>query len=572
VEQKRLQAENLDLSRRLREKQTWDALRERVSKRLQQVTRLDGISGRPDELETLGKLKERLLRTLADGLEAGGASLATRGSRGSELVVLQSTGRGWRKTHADVDDSDLLKVVRGALAADPDDPAVVAVPLRVGSATVGALALARRDGGVSEAWRALLVHVARDAAVGIHNSCVFYEVRKEHARTEHELKLAQQIQSGLLPERVPQVPGLRLRTLTRGARRVSGDFYGFTRGYDGALGIYVGDVAGKGAPAALIMALSTNVFRELAKQLHEPGEVLTRANRTLTGYLGKGPSFVTAIQVLIRPQHQELCFARAGHEPPLLYRAGSGEVVRPEARGAVLGMFDNVQFDGSKLRLSAGDVLVLYTDGVIDAAAPNGERFGVQRLEQLIQRSAPGGAENVIQVYRDAHRRFVGKAPLRDDLTLVVVEVGFAGWEELAVPGTRDASNRAKAQLYEFMEGLGLDASTFQDLKFVVKEAFQDLKFVVKEAVNNALEHGNRWDHNKRLRLSWRADADALRIKVGDAGQGFDPSVLPDPTAPEHVFRPRGRGVYMMRRILDELHFSDLGNEVELVKRLRPCP
>ena len=97
---------------------------------------------------------------------------------------------------------------------------------------------------------------------------------------------------------------------------------------------------------------------------------------------------------------------------------------------------------------------------------------------------------------------------------------------------------------------------------------FQDLKFVVKEAVQNAIEHGNQGDPRKALSLSWRLSDASLCICVSDSGPGFDPSVLPDPTADQNLFKPRGRGIYLLRKMMDEVSFNDRGNTLEMVKNL----
>jgi len=559
MEEKRLKAENRELSQKLKEGEATARVHENARRRLGEISRLALLAQPGREDDGLKGLEERVLRTAGEALEAEAAALAVAHEGGYSVLSLGLESPTWVRTQKLERDADPMVAALEAVSSPDGQAGLLACPIANGSRVVGALALARRSRAFSDGERQILESLCGDAAVALENAQLFRDMHEEFSRTEQELKLASRIQQGLLPARPPQMPRLRIRTLTRGARRVSGDFLGFTRGFDGCLGVFVGDVAGKGMPAALLMAMATHVFRELGKRRHAPEDVLAEANSTLADYLGRGVTYVTAIHALINPRRHEMVFAQAGHERPLVYRAATGAVEMLEATGTVLGMFPRARFEPRKARLDKGDVLVLITDGVVDATDRSGCQFGHERLKATIALNGSGGAPAVMAAIEGEIDRFVGGSPPRDDITLVAVEMGYEGWEEVVSTGARDAANSAKAVLYDYVEGLGLE-----------RAAFDDVKFVIKEAVQNAIEHGHRGDARKTFKLAWRADEDQLVIRVIDSGPGFCPADLPNPTAAANAFKPRGRGVFLMRRMMDEVSFNAAGNEIELVKSLTP--
>jgi serine phosphatase RsbU (regulator of sigma subunit) len=207
-------------------------------------------------------------------------------------------------------------------------------------------------------------------------------------RLEAELSAARKIQQGLLPREMPSLPGWRFTAIWQPAREVSGDFYDFLTLPDGKLGIVIGDVTGKGMPAALVMATTRSVLHAvtgsilaLQNQQVGPGWLLSQVNDLLVKDM---PSmmFVTCLILFLDPTNGTGTFANAGHCLPYQYNLGGAKVLK--ARGMPLGLLPGKTYDESPLNLEVGDSLLLYSDGLIEAHNPVGEMFGMERLGTIL--------------------------------------------------------------------------------------------------------------------------------------------------------------------------------------------
>jgi phosphoserine phosphatase RsbU/P len=239
---------------------------------------------------------------------------------------------------------------------------------------------------------------------------------------EQELRIAREIQLSLLPS-CPVAPGWTFDAKYLAAREVSGDFYDFLyhRMDSGRLELVIGDVTGKGVPAALMMATSRAVLRAEAQHAESPAEVLTQANRILTeDRLAR--LFLSALHAAIDTRTGVVTYANAGHDRPLLIRAG-GDHSELDAPGVILGAFRRISLVDCVIQLGPGDTLILYTDGVTEARNRAGELFGDERLLDAAVAGGRGGdAAAVSRTILDAVTEFTGGAPQADDLTLVVVQ------------------------------------------------------------------------------------------------------------------------------------------------------
>ena len=240
---------------------------------------------------------------------------------------------------------------------------------------------------------------------------------------EEELRIARQIQLSLLPA-CPVAPGYTFDAKYLPAREVSGDFYDFLYHAlpEGRLELVIGDVTGKGIPAALMMAHSRAVVRAEALRAESPAELLVQANRILTGdHMAR--LFLSALYARLDISSGLVTYANAGHDHPLLIRGGSGEVHELDAPGVILGAFRRIQLEDCLVQLAPTDTLVFYTDGVTEARNGSGELFGDERLVEAARRGARAGdALAVSRTILDALSAFTERAPQADDLTLVVVQ------------------------------------------------------------------------------------------------------------------------------------------------------
>ncbi len=302
---------------------------------------------------------------------------------------------------------------------------LVGVPLSVHGRVVGILFAAKlEDHAFDEDERSLLEAFANQAAVAVHNAQLVRE-SLEKERLEQELRVAHEAQMKLLPKSMPEVPGVEIDAVSIPANEVGGDYYDFFDLGD-RLGLVVGDVSGKGPQAAFYMAEVKGIIEALSRIYASPRELLIRVNETLYHTLDR-QAFVTLIYAVIDPQLRRLVFSRAGHTP-VLYASANGAVPRYlEPPGLGLGLDRGELFKKviteEHVELKPGDVLVFYTDGVIEARDTTQTEFDEERLLELVSSTDCTSSHELKEHIVEEVRKFVGDAKVHDDLTLVVVRV-----------------------------------------------------------------------------------------------------------------------------------------------------
>lgn len=300
-------------------------------------------------------------------------------------------------------------------------PLELAVPVRQNRQTLGALTVYRPlDAEPFSALDAELLELfANQAAIAIENARL-YALAVEKGRMDGELNAARDVQHSLLPPRAPRVRGYQLAGLWHPAREVSGDFYDFIPVADRKWGLAIGDVSDKGMPAALFMASARSVLRASAGSAITTAGVMERANRAISLDATRG-MFVTLFFGVLDPAAHRFSYVNGGHNPPLWWRAGTGQIELLSGRHIALGIVADQPFGSHDITLDPGDVLVLYTDGVTEATTLQNELFGEQRLNDLVRAHAHASATEMVQAIDDAIRNFTGNRPLSDDVTVVVV-------------------------------------------------------------------------------------------------------------------------------------------------------
>jgi serine phosphatase RsbU (regulator of sigma subunit)/Flp pilus assembly protein TadD len=246
-------------------------------------------------------------------------------------------------------------------------------------------------------------------------------------RMEHELELARKVQLSLLPNAAPGVPDLDIASLCLPALEAGGDYFDYFRLGERRLGIAIGDVTGKGMPAAIYMTLAKGILKSYATPDASPRDVLSRANRLVYETFSRG-SFISMIYAVIDSERRTLTYACAGHNPLVHIRDGRRLVVEG-SHGLALGLAGPEKFDGSitetTLRLEPGDTIVLYTDGFSEARNAAREEYGDTRLvETALHSSTLPTAAGVLDEIRSEVQSFTGATQQHDDMTIVVVRVG----------------------------------------------------------------------------------------------------------------------------------------------------
>jgi sigma-B regulation protein RsbU (phosphoserine phosphatase) len=245
----------------------------------------------------------------------------------------------------------------------------------------------------------------------------------EKERIEKELEIAKEIQQSILPESAPVLPGFDIAGFNLPAREVGGDFYDYIPISEGCWGVEIADVSGKGVPAALFMALSRTLVRASASENPDPAGSILEANRYIC-MDSKTCMFVTLFYGILDTRKGTFTYVNAGHNPPLLFRAGSSEAILLRGKGIALGIFDDIELELMEIRLNPGDTVVFYTDGVTEATNERDEEYGMERLKALIPGLLRLGAREMIDAIVSDVTAFAGDRPQFDDITLVVLKVG----------------------------------------------------------------------------------------------------------------------------------------------------
>jgi len=253
--------------------------------------------------------------------------------------------------------------------------------------------------------------------------CLSHYSESELRQLESELELSQVVQRSLLPQQVPFITGFDLAVFSRPAQIVSGDYFDFLPFKDGTHGLVVADVSGHGVSAGMLMTSLQMAFHTLASEYNSPSAVLERINHIYLHNVNFS-TFVTIFFASLDPKTRRLSYANAGHNPPLVYRPETNEAIWLTPTGAAVGLMEHFNVRHASFQLMAGDILLLYTDGVTEAFNPQGsEQFGFERLADVIRQHKNLPAEGLTSKVREALTDFTQGALLEDDVTLVVSKV-----------------------------------------------------------------------------------------------------------------------------------------------------
>ncbi len=268
----------------------------------------------------------------------------------------------------------------------------------------------------------LVAALASSAAIAIENARLYRDA-VERGRLERELQMARELQASLIPQETPRVPGWEFVARWQPAREVAGDFYDFLPDPSGRIGIVIADVADKGMPAAIFMALTRSTVRASLAGAGTPAEGIGRANRLICADAAAG-MFVTLFYAQLDPSTAELTYVNAGHNPAILCAADTGECHTLNRTGLILGVDEEATYSQQTAQLKPDDFVVLFTDGVIDAvreAAPH-DLFGEERLRELVLAHRRAPIAQLMSELDDALRRFIGPVAPFDDIAVVAIK------------------------------------------------------------------------------------------------------------------------------------------------------
>ena len=303
------------------------------------------------------------------------------------------------------------------------------VPILTGGELHGILSLGPKRSEEPYSGRdvALLESVAGQTAVALENTRLTAAVAQEAAHRERitsELEIARTVQDRLFPKSAPKVPGLDLAGFCRPAQTVGGDYYDFFSTPSGATGFAIGDIAGKGVPAALLMASLQASLRGLTLAgISDLAELMEKLN-ILMYDASPANRFATFFCCLYDPNTRRLRYSSAGHNPALLWCAGSKQTAWLKTRGPALGLRRVSAYEQAEVLLEPGDCLLLYTDGVTEARNAAGEEFEEPRLAEAVLGMSPCRAHEVLTTLMIGIDAFAGSATQHDDITMIAAVCG----------------------------------------------------------------------------------------------------------------------------------------------------
>lgn len=302
---------------------------------------------------------------------------------------------------------------------------MLAFPLVVKGETIGTLALLRElPEGFNKEMTRIVSAFANQAGISIENFRLMEEAF-QNERYKEELKIAKNVQKSLLPAKLEQDGDFELSGFSESADEVGGDYYDSIRIDDHQVAIIIADVSGKGTTAAFHMSQMKGIFHSLAQQELDPKEFMIRANQALVFCLERG-SFISATYFVIDSKSRKILYARAGHCPVLYYSSQTGKAGYLKDKGKALGMIKSRDYcnhvETNQLNYAAGDIMVLYTDGITEAKNSKGEEFGSERLLQTLLEVKDRSSKEIQEFMINRLYEFSGSREINDDYTTLIAK------------------------------------------------------------------------------------------------------------------------------------------------------
>jgi sigma-B regulation protein RsbU (phosphoserine phosphatase) len=305
--------------------------------------------------------------------------------------------------------------------ANPETRSELAVPLIYKGNVIGVLDLEHtRRGFFTEEHQRTMTTLAAQIAIAIENARLYEQIERQERRLERDLSLARELQMRLLPQARPKLAHLDVAAKFVPARTIGGDLYDFIPYSMSRMGIVIGDVSGKGAPAAIYAALVSGILRSHAPIEPGPAEMLSAVNLSLAERRIEA-QFVSLIYAVWNDESRTLSVANSGLPRPVYVHGGKNEVI--EATGLPLGLFDDADYDEFKFRMKPGDMFVFFSDGILDARNRKGDMFGRGRVEKIIAECGGKSADCVVDSLFAAVAEHAAGEEAFDDQTVVAIRV-----------------------------------------------------------------------------------------------------------------------------------------------------
>lgn len=380
------------------------------------------------------------------------------------------------------------------------------------------------------------------------------EFTARNQKMENELQIARAIQMAMLQKVFPPFtdhPDLNIYGLVNPAKEVGGDLYDFFIRHD-KLFFCVGDVSGKGVPAALVMAMTNSLFRSISAHEEQPEEIVSLMNRSFTEQNTQN-MFLTLFLGVLDLTTGRLDYCNAGHNAPVLL-SGSGQPNLDVLANLPLGIVADFPYQAQSVQLSRGDLLFLYTDGLTEAENINHDQFGEQRMIDILTSLNTTRPRNVADAMLAAVSAFVGDAEQSDDLTMLAIR-----YQTPAIVMRNDIQQIPT--LAEWVDALGLP-----------EELNMPVNLALEEIVSNVMLYAYPHDKSGQVFVEFTRDRQTVTFTVSDSGIPFDPTKKDevDITLSAEERAIGGLGIHLVRQLMDEISYSreEEKNVLTLIKRI----
>jgi sigma-B regulation protein RsbU (phosphoserine phosphatase) len=399
-----------------------------------------------------------------------------------------------------------------------------------------------------------------------------YEViNRQKERMQEELNVGRDIQMSMVPDCFPAFPDrdeFDIHGLLQPAREIGGDFYDFFFVDLDRLCVCVGDVSGKGVPAALFMALTKTMIKSTAQEDHAPASIMTRVNDEISQ---DNPSsmFITLFLGVLDLASGEFCYTNAGHPYPYLKRADGQLETLQRVHGPVVGAMDGLAYGEDRVQLAQDDRLLIFTDGITEAMDPDDQLYGEQRVIKHLKVAPDGDCATLTKATLEAVEQFAGEAEQADDITVLAVkyciEPRTAGATlALSIPNRLPEIDRINDAFTEFAEQCGIGMQIALKVNMVFDELLTNI--ISYAYGEDAAEH--------HIEISIVCNPARLSISIADDGMPFNPFTREDPdtslTLDEREIG--GLGIFLVTKTMDETAYQRRHNRniVTLIKHLTP--
>jgi serine phosphatase RsbU (regulator of sigma subunit)/anti-sigma regulatory factor (Ser/Thr protein kinase) len=393
------------------------------------------------------------------------------------------------------------------------------------------------------------------------------EAYVEKERLEEGLKLAHDIQMSMLPKTFPPFPQRReldIFAAITPAKKVGGDFYDFFFLDEDRLCFAIGDVSGKGVPAALFMAVVKTLFKAIASRVENPTDILSTVNQEICRD-NDFQMFTTLFCGILNTRTGEIKYSNGGHNPPYHISRGGVQQV-PKTGGRVLGLVEESTYGSGRLVLGPGETIVLYTDGVTEAMDPEGKFFSEQRLESILTQTKFASARKQLEHLTNQITLFAAGAEQADDITALAIRyLGPAASKNeemrVTIKNRLPEIARLSERLDEFAAGHQLTSSVLHDLNLALEEA-----------VTNIISHGYSDNREHEILVRIRVESEEIIAELKDDARPFNPLTAPeaDVTKPVDERKVGGLGIHLMRKLMDRIEYQRLedGNLLIMKKNI----